>query len=283
LLTILKDSLCTSRRAVIHMGLGFAVASAVLSGCATAEKNEFAGWSADKLYTEGRDHTGSGDYTRAIALLEATIAQYPFSAQAVQAQFELPYVYWKDENRLKALAAADKFIILNGSHPKLDYMYYLKGIINSKTEMGLFKATLTRQVAGANDIKANNEAFDAFKTLVTQYPSSRYAPDARKRMLTLVDNLARQELIVARYYFEREAYLAAISRSQGILQNFDGSPTTESALIIMVKSYHALNMPDMRDDTLRVLKTNFPQSLVNLDALKVKAVATQKEEVPRPQ
>ncbi len=244
----------------------FALAFSLLTGCATKEKNEFAGWSVDRLYTEGRDQMIAGDYTRAAQVLEATIAQYPFSAQATQAQLELPYVYWKDENKTKALAAADRFITLNGSHPKLDYMYYLKGIINYNQNTGFLKALITKDVSGARDPKAASEAFESFKTLVTKFPGSRYAPDARKRMIEVVDTLARQELAVARYYYDRDAYLAAINRAQSVLQNFDGTPAVEPALIIIANSYDALKMPEMRDDTLNVLHSNFPNSTGKLDA-----------------
>ena len=270
-------------RTVMLMAVGFIL----LVGCASKEKNEFAGWSVDKLYTEGRDQMNAGDYTRSALLLEATIAQYPFSVQATQAQLELPYVYWKDESRLKALAAADRFITLNGSHPQLDYMYYLKGIINYNNNTGFIKTLLTRDVgSNASDPRAATEAFNAFKTLVTKFPESRYAPDARKRMVQLVNTLSQQQLRIAEYYYDRGAYLAAINRAQGILKNFDGTISTENALIIMMQSYDKLGMNDLRDDTRKVLLTNFPNSKGVLDVRatsKQLAKTQEKVDLPKPQ
>ena len=270
-------------RTVMLMAVGFSL----LVGCASKEKNEFAGWSVDKLYTEGRDQMNAGDYTRSALLLEATIAQYPFSVQATQAQLELPYVYWKDESRLKALAAADRFITLNGSHPQLDYMYYLKGIINYNNNTGFIKTLLTRDVgSNASDPRAATEAFNAFKTLVTKFPESRYAPDARKRMVQLVNTLSQQQLRIAEYYYDRGAYLAAINRAQGILKNFDGTISTENALIIMMQSYDKLGMNDLRDDTRKVLLTNFPNSKGALDVRatsKQLAKTQEKVDLPKPQ
>ncbi len=270
-------------RTVMLMAVGFSL----LVGCASKEKNEFAGWSVDKLYTEGRDQMNAGDYTRSALLLEATIAQYPFSVQATQAQLELPYVYWKDESRLKALAAADRFITLNGSHPQLDYMYYLKGIINYNNNTGFIKTLLTRDVgSNASDPRAATEAFNAFKTLVTKFPESRYAPDARKRMVQLVNTLSQQQLRIAEYYYDRGAYLAAINRAQGILKNFDGTISTENALIIMMQSYDKLGMNDLRDDTRKVLLTNFPNSKGVLDVRatsKQLAKTQEKVDLPKPQ
>jgi outer membrane protein assembly factor BamD len=282
-LSILKNMTHKSVRVVLLMAVGLSI----LTACATKEKNEFAGWSVDKLYTEGRDQMNAGDYTRSAALLEATIAQYPFSAQATQAQLELPYVYWKDESRLKALAAADRFIMLNGSHPQLDYVYYLKGIINYTNNTGAIKALLTRSVGtSASDPKAANEAFDSFKTLVTKFPNSRYAPEARKRMVQLVDTMAQQQLSIAQYYYEREAYLAAINRSQEILKNFDGTPAVENALIIMTQSYDKLGMNTLRDDTRKVLQTNFPNSSGIVDTRTAKAQLEKDQKtivVPKPE
>ena len=270
-------------RTVMLMAVGFSL----LVGCASKEKNEFAGWSVDKLYTEGRDQMNAGDYTRSALLLEATIAQYPFSVQATQAQLELPYVYWKDESRLKALAAADRFITLNGSHPQLDYMYYLKGIINYNNNTGFIKTLLTRDVgSNASDPRAATEAFNAFKTLVTKFPESRYAPNARKRMVQLVNTLSQQQLRIAEYYYDRGAYLAAINRAQGILKNFDGTISTENALIIMMQSYDKLGMNDLRDDTRKVLLTNFPNSKGVLDVRatsKQLAKTQEKVDLPKPQ
>ena len=272
-----------SVRVVLLMAVGLSI----LTACATKEKNEVAGWSVDKLYTEGRDQMNAGDYTRSALLLEATIAQYPFSVQATQAQLELPYVYWKDESRLKALAAADRFITLNGSHPQLDYMYYLKGIINYNNNTGFIKTLLTRDVgSNASDPRAATEAFNAFKTLVTKFPESRYAPDARKRMVQLVNTLSQQQLRIAEYYYDRGAYLAAINRAQGILKNFDGTISTENALIIMMQSYDKLGMNDLRDDTRKVLLTNFPNSKGVLDVRatsKQLAKTQEKVDLPKPQ
>ncbi len=270
-------------RTVMLMAVGFSL----LVGCASKEKNEFAGWSVDKLYTEGRDQMNAGDYTRSALLLEATIAQYPFSVQATQAQLELPYVYWKDESRLKALAAADRYITLNGSHPQLDYKYHRKDSINYNNNTGFIKTLLTRDVgSNASDPRAATEAFNAFKTLVTKFPESRYAPDARKRMVQLVNTLSQQQLRIAEYYYDRGAYLAAINRAQGILKNFDGTISTENALIIMMQSYDKLGMNDLRDDTRKVLLTNFPNSKGVLDVRatsKQLAKTQEKVDLPKPQ
>jgi outer membrane protein assembly factor BamD len=258
-LNILKKTARLSAIALVSISL--------LAGCSVfgkkKEVNEFAGWSVDKIYNNARDEMTNKDYKRASELLEATIAQYPFSAESVQAQLELPYVFWKDDERAKALAAADRFIALNGSHPKIDYVYYLKGLINFNQNVS-YLATLTGEKLNDRDPKAAKDSFDAFKTLVEKFPNSRYAKDSRERMRYLVNTMAQHEAAVAQYYLERDAYVAAINRSQEVLRNYDGTPATEDALIIMAKSYDGMKMNDMRDDTISVLKKNYPNSTMKL-------------------
>lgn len=247
----------------VRLGAVTAFTISILAGCSIfgekKEVNEFAGWSVDKIYAQARDELTNKDYNRSAVLLEATIAQYPFSPQAVQAQFELPYAFWKDDERVKALAAADRFIATNPSHPKIDYIYYIKGLINFNQNVS-YLATLTGEKLNDRDPKAAKESFAAFKTLTDKYPNSRYAKDARERMVFLVNSLAQQEVGIAQFYLERDANLAAINRAQGVLRDFDGTPATEEALIIMVKAYDALKMNDMRDDASRVLTANYPNS-----------------------
>ncbi|MFZ1891705.1 MAG: outer membrane protein assembly factor BamD [Formosimonas sp.] len=257
--SILKKAVRISAIAIVSVSL--------LAGCSIfgnkKDKNEFAGWSVERMYTEARDNLNSKDYTRAAELLEATTTQYPFSAQAVQAQLELPYAYWKDEERGKAVAAADRFIALNGSHPKVDYVYYIKGMINYNQNVS-YLATLTGQGLSDRDPKAAVESFNAFKTLTEKYPNSRYAKDARLRMVSLVNNMSAHEAGVAVYYYERGAYLAAINRSQDLLKTYDGTPATEDALITMYHSYEQLGMTEQANDALTVLKKNYPDSTLEM-------------------
>jgi outer membrane protein assembly factor BamD len=79
-------------------------------------------------------------------------------------------------------------------------------------------------------------------------------------MVYIVNTLARYEVHVARYYFNRGAYVAAINRAQQAIADYRTAPALEDALHILVASYDALNMPQLRDGARRVLAANFPNS-----------------------
>lgn len=231
-----------------------------LSACATPDTyDETRGWTVEKLYSEARSETDSGNYTRAEKLYETLEARFPYGRYAQQAQMDLAYTYYRDHERELALAAADRFIKLHPAHPNLDYIYYLKGLIYLNTDNSLL-ANWGGQDMSERDPKANNDAFLAFREVVTRFPNSKYAPDALQKMNALVNALGGHEMHVARYYMRRGAYVAAVNRAQEVMREYGNTPYVEEALAIMAAGYDKLGMPKLRDDTRRVLALNYPAS-----------------------
>jgi outer membrane protein assembly factor BamD len=234
------------------------IAAAV--GCAgTGPDDETIGWSAQRLYGEAKDEMASKNWAKAIKLLEKLEARYPYGRYAQQAQLEVAYAQWKDNERASAIAAADRFIKLYPNHPNVDYAYYLKGLINFNELSGML-TWLTSPDMTDRDPKATRDAFDSFKEVVTRFPESRYADDSSARMRYLLNALAANEIHVARYYMKRTAYLAAANRAQYAIQNYPQAPAVEEATFILVKAYDALGLNDLRDAAERVMRTNFPNS-----------------------
>ena len=232
-----------------------------LAGCGIfgETKDETAGWSANKLYTEAKEAMNDGSYDKAIKFYEKLESRYPYGRFAQQAQIDIAYAYWKSGEPASAIAACDRFIKLHPDHPNVDYVYYLKGLIGFNEDLGLL-GFVSNQDPTERDPKSARAAFDAFKELATRLPNSKYTPDAVARMKYLVNALASQEVHVARYYMKRGAYLAAVNRSQFALKNYPDAPAIEEALFIMVKAYDQLGLNDLRDDAERVMKKNFPKS-----------------------
>ncbi|AQV93693.1 outer membrane protein assembly factor BamD [Cupriavidus necator] len=233
----------------------------MLSACGLLadQPDETAGWSANKLYSEAKDALDGGDFTRAVKLYEKLEGRYPFGRYAQQAQIDTAYANYKDGETAAALAAVDRFIQLHPNHPNIDYAYYLKGLINFNDNLG-WLGRFSGQDLSERDPKAARAAYDAFHTLITRYPESKYTPDATLRMQYIVNALAQHEVHAARYYYRRGAYLAALNRAQQSLKDYDGAPANEEALYIMIRSYDAMGMKDLRDDTARVMEKNFPNS-----------------------
>jgi len=238
------------------------IGALLVGGCGLLPEqvDETAGWSAQRIYSEARDSMNDGGYERAITMFERLEARYPYGRFAQQAQIEVAYAHYKRNEPALAIAAAERFIRLHPNHPHVDYAYYLKGLVTFNEDLGLLGG-LSNQDLSERDPKGAQESFDTFRELVTRFPDSRYAADAQQRMQYLVNSLAGHEVHVARYYFRRGAYVAAINRAKTALNNYPGTPATEEALFLLVRSYDELGMTDLRDDADRVLRLNFPDSV----------------------
>lgn len=233
----------------------------MLSGCAWIDSSddETIGWSAQRLYGEAKDLMASRDWAKAARYLEKLEARFPYGRYAQQAQLEIGYAHWKDNERASAIAAADRFIKLYPNHPNIDYAWYLKGLINFNEQQGVL-SWLTNPDMSDRDPKATREAFLSLKEVVSRFPNSKYAEDAAARMRYLVNSLANYEVQVARYYMRRSAYIAAANRAQYAIRNYPQATAVEEAVFVLVKAYDALGMNDLRDDADRVMQKNFPDS-----------------------
>jgi outer membrane protein assembly factor BamD len=178
---------------------------------------------------------------------------------AQQAQIDKAFAHYKNQEPAQAIATLDRFIKLNPASPALDYALYLKGLVNFNDNLGIF-SKITQQDLSERDQKAAKESFDAFKELLARFPESKYAPDAQLRMGYIINSLAQYEVHVARYYFNRGAFLAAVNRTQQVLADYPGAPANEDALFVLMKSYEALDLKQLRDDTRRILEKTFPKS-----------------------
>jgi len=225
-----------------------------------SEYDETRTWSVQKLYAEARSELSDRNWENAIKHYERIESRYPFGRFAQQAQIEVAYAHWKNEDSASALSAIDRFVKQHPNHPSADYMYFLRGLINFNDDLGIL-GFFSGQDMSERDPKAAAEAFGAFKELVVRYPESKYAPDAIQRMNYLVNALASHEIHVARYYLKRKAYVAAANRAQYAMKTYPGAPANEEGLVVMVKAYDALGMTTLRDDAERVLNRNFPDSI----------------------
>jgi outer membrane protein assembly factor BamD len=230
-----------------------------MGACSTAVVDKTLGMTPAQLYADAEDEMSNQQFEKAIALYEKLEARAAGSPLALQAQLDKAYAFYLSREPAMALATIDRFIRLNPASPALDYALYLKGIVTFNNDLGMF-GRYTGQDLAERDQKAARESFDAFSELVTRFPQSRYADDARQRMGFTVAALAKYDVFVAKYYFRRGAYLAAINRAQNAVSEYRNVPAVEEALFLIYKAYDVMGLPTMRDDARRVLAASFPDS-----------------------
>lgn len=225
------------------------------AGCSTTPDDPMDSMSANDLYTHAKKALDSGDYQGAINAFEKLEARYPFGKYAQQAQLEIAYAYYKYDEPDSSIATLDRFIRNNPGNPNLDYAYYLKGLNNYNRGANIVDRLAPREPSD-RDTRSLRDAFNDFSELIKKYPDSKYAKDARLRLVYLHNNLAQYEINVANYYMKRGAYVAAVNRAKYVVENYQRTPAAQEALQVMVRAYSLLGMQDLANDTQKILDLN---------------------------
>lgn len=235
---------------------GLSLGQLWLTGCSSDEEKP-QDMNEKALYDAAQKNLKNDNFTLAVKNLQLLEARYPFGPYAEQAQLEIIYAHYRSYEPEAAVAAADRFIRLHPQHPNVDYAYYIKGLANYSDGEGFLDRFLPTDMT-QRDPGAALQSFENFRQLLYRFPDSPYAADAKARMLYLRARLARHEINVANYYFKRGAYLAAANRGRYVVENFPQTPATADALAVMVQAYQLLELSDLANDALAVLKTNYP-------------------------
>ena len=209
------------------------------------------------LYEEAQRSLESGNYGDSIVRLQRLEARFPFGRFAEQAQLELIFAHHMVADHEAAQAAADRFIRLHPQHPKVDYAFYMRGLSSLAQDRGIFRRFLGTDIS-RRDITNIKQAFAQFNELVTNFPGSAYAKDARQRMIYIRNVLAAHELNVASYYLGRGAYVAAANRARYVIENFSQTTAAPDALALLIEANWQLGLDDAAHDALEVLALNFP-------------------------
>jgi outer membrane protein assembly factor BamD len=231
----------------------------MLVGCAGANTDPTLAWTPEKIYSEARDAASAGAWDRSAMLFDKLEGRAAGTSLAQQAQIEKAYSQYRAREKVQALATLDRFLKLHPTSPAVDYALYLKGLVNFNDNLGLF-SFITQQDLSERDQKAAKDSFESFKELTQRFPDSKYTPDSLQRMTYIVNSLAEYEVHVARYYLSKGAYVAALNRAQVAITDYPGVPASKEALEIMIKSYDAMGIKELKTDSQRVLDKNFPKS-----------------------
>ncbi|MGQ0587158.1 MAG: outer membrane protein assembly factor BamD [Gammaproteobacteria bacterium] len=208
---------------------------------------------AGGLYKLARRSLDSADYAGALERYNRIQLRYPFTDFATQAQLESIYARHRSFDADGAIGTADRFLKEHPRHAAVDYVYYLRGLVNfQRTES--FLETLVD--SSQQDIGYARRAFDDFALLTQRYPKSRYLGDARMRMVYLRNRIAAHELSIVKYYVRRGAHIAAARRAEAIITDYPGAPATAEALVLLEGSYRDAGLMAQADEVRQVREAN---------------------------
>jgi len=232
------------------------------SGCARLkgvfkDKDENEGVPVEELYDKGQSQMRNGNWSGAAVTYRRLLAQYPYGPYTEQALMETAYAQFKMGNNEEAISTIDRFLRTYPTHKNTPYMYYLRGLVNSNRDT-VFLQRVWKLDASRRDLATPNQAYSDFNTLVDRYPGSRYAADARQRMVALRNMFARHEIEVALYYLRRGAWVAAADRATYLLETYPQSEFQNDAVAVLAAAYTELGNETLAKDAARVLQQNDP-------------------------
>ena len=203
----------------------------------------------EDLYNFAVDSAIGGNFRAAAPLFDEVERQHPYSVWATQAQLMAAYSLYQSNQYDEAVGALDRFIQLNPSHSNVDYAYYLKGL-----------SFYERIVDVGRDQKLTRDALNTFNEVISRFPRSKYARDARLKIDLARNHLAGKEMEIGRYYLVRGQHLAAINRFRAVLHDYDTTEQVPEALHRLIESYLALGLVEEAEKTAAVLGHNYPGS-----------------------
>ena len=234
----------------------------LLSACSNIkpDPDDKNAWPVERYAAEAQKQMDKKNWDQAIELYRELESKYPYGKYAEQAQINTAYTHYKSGKPELALLDTERFIRLHPTHPRVDYAYYLRGLVSFVEDN-----TILGKFSGADDLsdrdpQAARNAYEAFRELVSRFPDSRYSADALQRMVYLFSALARHDVGVAQFYMDRGAYVAVVNRAKYVIENYQETPAVEDALGLMMQAYAEMGMETLAKDTARVLARNFPDT-----------------------
>jgi outer membrane protein assembly factor BamD len=249
------------RKIAAAAALAVAVA---LAGCSsdssTANKDKVPELSAAALYSQAKSAMASSDFAKAKNYLEALDTRYPFGEYTDQVQLDLIYVYYKTRSTDLAAAAVERYQRINPTSIYSDYVAYMKGLVAMQKRGNLFQEFMHLD-RSQKDPTDYYDAIKIFSDFIKTYPDSPYVHDARQRIIFMKNQLAEREYMIAKYYYERGAYLSSARHCQSILYSYRDTNYIGDAMKLMATDYDKLGLKLPAENARKVLAaSSLPKS-----------------------
>lgn len=193
-----------------------------IGGCAGYKLEEEK--TATELMADGQKSFEDRDYSTAINAYRRVTEWYPYSEHVSVAQLQIAEAYFKLKRYTLAAASYEEFANLHPRNPSTPYALYQVG-----------RCYFDQMETIDRDQENAREAESAFKRFLNRYPDSEYAGPARAHIKDCRRNIASNELLVAKYYYKRKNYKAALNRFQSIVDEYADTEILHVALQYLAK------------------------------------------------
>ncbi len=236
------------RAILLPLNITLILALVLISGCATTKTKDLSK-DPEAAYASAREKVHDEDYGIATKQLEKFTANFPYSKHAVPAQLLRIYAAYKGGEIVLSETLSRRFIDQHPQHKNVDYAEYILA-------MSYYK----QRTSAERDITMHKSAIDAFERLIKEHPRSNYAADAQSHIQALYNVLAKHELMIGKFYFDHDRFVASANRFQELVRLYQTTPSIEEALYYLSASYAKMGLRRDARQTIAIIHHNYPDS-----------------------
>lgn len=225
----------------------------VISTCKALNNNFFV--NTYILYEKSKKELKNERFKNVILILEHIKNNNITNFNDDKIRINLIYAYYKTSNFNMALQNIKEFINIYPHHPRIDYVEYIKCLINIHLDKNTFFNILFHNNY-KHDLNHAKYTFFQLKQFIYKYPHSLYIPNAKKHLVCLKNRLSEHDLDILKFYFSRKEYLSVINRGEEILQKYSETESARTTLIYMKKSYNLLKIFDKSQKISKMILLN---------------------------
>lgn len=220
-----------------------------LGACSTDDELEYRELTVYEIYSQATEYLEDGSYRDASLYFDEVERQHPYSVWATKSKLMAAYSHYMNNKYDDAIASLDRFIQVHPGNRDVAYAYYLKSLCYYE------------QISDVErDQDMTQQALIALEDIITRFPDTVYARDARLKIDLTRDHLAGKEMTVGRFYLKRQHYLAAINRFKSVISEYGNTTHAPEALFRLTEAYTALGLRAEAQNAAAVLGYNYPGS-----------------------
>ena len=202
-----------------------------------------------ELYEEGYKELLDGDALYAAEKFKDAELIFPQSDWAPRASLMAAYAYYSQDYYFDAISQIEDYLKIYPNHINRDYaqfilaMCYYENIVDEK-----------------RDLEPLLKAKKKFELILSEYPNTDFALDAKFKLELIEDRLAGKEMFIARHYLKSKKWIPAINRFKKITEEYNQTVYVEEALHRLVETNYRIGLVDEAKKYANVLGYNYDTS-----------------------
>jgi outer membrane protein assembly factor BamD len=181
---------------------------------------------AEALFDEGIRNFNDKRYVRAIDNFSKLRTDFPFSPQVTQVELKIADAYYLNQQYPEAITAFKEYQSMHPTNENIPFV-----------TLRLGQAHFDQFTSTDRDQKNTEVAKGYFETVLTNYPKSPQAAEAKEKLAKCLEYLAEHEFIAAYFYFQQGKFPAARDRFEEIVRKYKDTSTAVKSLFYLGESY----------------------------------------------